>query len=217
MGIFNKVRTLGVGFAFERAFERIVPAWMLRFCSLAVYQLDIEALSGKTSPANIKICESDLELDQLGEVTFNPGGKHTGIGLMAKLDDQVVGGLWIALGDYKDHDLGLSVLLGSDGAWVYAARVDDAYRRRGIYSHPMAQSALTRISNGSPPPLIGVSSLNKGSHKAIQRVGTPMGKILMIRLGSMVWARSSGRLQQNQAFALQCTRRPIQVSVPPPM
>jgi len=213
MGIFNKVKTLGVGFAFERGFERIVPAWMLRFCSLAVYQLDIEKLSGKTSPANVKIGDSELELDQLGEVTFNPGGKHTGIGLMAKLDDQVVGGLWIALGEYKDHDLGLSVLLGSDGAWIYAARVDDAYRRRGIYSHLMAESAQARISNGHAPPLIGVSSLNKGSHKAIQRVGTPVGNILMIRLGSVVWGRSTGRLQQNQTFTLQCTRRPIEINV----
>jgi len=126
----------------------------------------------------------------------------------------MAGGLWIALGGYEDHDLGLSFLLGEHGAWVYSARVDAEYRRQGIYSHLMAESVEARRSAGQGPPLIGVSALNKGSHKAIQRMGILVGKVLMMRLGSIVWARSTGGLQQNQNVTFQCTQRPIQVRVP---
>jgi len=183
MGIVNRVKTLGIGFVFETVFESIVPAWMLRFCSLAVYQLDIEKLSvGSMSPADVKVCDGESELDHLR--------------------------------DYEDHDLGLSFLLGEHGAWVYSARVDAEYRRQGIYSHLMAESVEARRSAGQGPPLIGVSALNKGSHKAIQRMGILVGKVLMMRLGSIVWARSTGGLQQNQNVTFQCTQRPIQVRVP---
>ena len=214
MEIVNKIKTLGFGFVFERAFERIVPAWMCRFCSLAVYQVDSNKLSdGPFSTAVLKICDSSQQLEQLKEVTSSSGDAKDTIGFVATIDDAVAGGLWIALGDYRDHDLGLSFLLGNHGAWIYSARVDEAYRRRGIYSHLVAESALSRKNAGHAAPFIGVSKLNRGSHKAIQRFGTPTGQVLVIRLGSMVWARTKGELKQSQKLTLQCTRRPIQLQM----
>ena len=211
MEIVNKIKTLGLGFVFERAFERIVPAWICRFCSLAVYQIDLSKLSdGPLSTAVLKLCDSTQELKQ---ITSGSGDTEDTIGFVATIDDQVAGGLWIALGDYRDHDLGLSFLLGNEGAWIYSARVDEAYRRRGIYSQLMAESARSRKNAGHAAPFIGVSKLNRGSHRAIQRFGTPVGQVLVFRLGSMVWARIKGDLKQNRNLTLQCTRHPIQLSV----
>ena len=71
MGIAEKIKTLGVGFVFERAFERIVPAWMFRFCTLAVYQIDPDKLSGGPfSNAVIKICDSAQDLEELRAVSY---------------------------------------------------------------------------------------------------------------------------------------------------
>ena len=212
MEIANKIKTLGFGYVFERVFERTVPAWMCRFCSLAVYQVDSSKLSdGPFSTAVIKICDSTQELEQLEEVTSALGDTKNTVGFVATMDDEVAGGLWIALGDYRDHDLGLSFSLGNEGAWIYSARVDESFRRQGIYSHLMAKSAQSRKDAGHAAPFIGVSKLNRGSHKAIQLFGTPVGEVLVIRLGSMVWARAKGDLKQNRKLTLQCTRRPIQL------
>ncbi len=215
MGIVDKIKTLGFGFVFETVFERIVPVWMFRFCSLAVYQIDLDKLpSDPLSSAGVKICDSEQELEQLAEITSEYTQQKDTIGVLAKVDGQVAGGLWIAIGDYQDRDLGLSFLLGTEGTWIYSARTDAAYRRQGIYSHLMAASAQTRRNAGHTAPFIGVSRLNRGSHKAIQRFGTLVGQVLMIRLGSMVWARTKGNLQQNQNLTLRCTRRPLQFRLP---
>ena len=121
--------------------------------------------------------------------------------------------LCIALSVFDDRDLGLSFLLGDQGAWIFAARVDEEYRRQGIYSRLMAKSAEARKDAGRSAPYIGVSALNKGSHKAIKRFGTHVGKVLVIRVGSMAWGRSTGGLKQNQNWTFQCTRHPIQLEV----
>ena len=210
MRIVEKIRTLGIGFVFERAFESIVPAWMFRCSAVAVYQLDFDRFSGDPfSAAAIKICDSEQELEQLREITYVDGTT----GVLATVDGEAVGGLWIALSDFEDRDLGLSFLLGDQGAWIYAARVDEEYRRQGIYSRLMAQSAEARKNAGLAPPFIGVSTLNKGSHKAIKRFGTQVGKVLVIRVGSMAWARSTGGLKQKQNWTFQCTTRPIELEV----
>ena len=213
MRIIEKVRTLGLGFVFETVFESIVPAWIFRCSSVAVYQLNFDRFSGDPfSAAAVKICDGENELEQLREITGDTQQTRT-IGVLAKVDGKAVGGLWIALSDYQDRDLGLSFLLGDQGAWVYLARVDAQYRRRGIYSHLMAQSADAGKKAGHAAPFIGVSSLNKGSHKAIQRFGTSVGNVFVIRVGSMAWARSTGDLKQNQNWTFQCTRRPIELEV----
>jgi len=195
MRIIEKVRTLGLGFVFETVFESIVPAWIFRCSSVAVYQLNFDRFSGDPfSAAAVKICDGENELEQLREITGDTQQTRT-IGVLAKMDGKAVGGLWIALSDYQDRDLGLSFLLGDQGAWVYLARVD------------------AKKSAGHAAPCIGVSSLNKGSHKAIQRFGTQVGNVFVIRLGSMAWARSTGNLKQNQNWTFQCTRRPIELEV----
>ena len=210
MRIVEKIRTLGIGFVFERAFESVVPAWMFRCSSVAVYQLDSDKFSGDPfSAATIKICDGEHELEQLREITK----VDSAIGVLATVDGEAVGGLCLALSDFEDRDLGLSFLLGDQGAWIYAARVDEEYRRRGIYSQLMAQSAKVRKNEGLAAPFIGVSALNKGSHKAIKRFGAPIGRVFVIRVGSMAWARSTGDLKQNQSLTLQCTRRPIELEV----
>ena len=211
MGIVNRIGKLG--FVFERAFERIVPAWIFRFCSLAVYQIDFDKLAdGQFSSAVIKTCNSAQDRQQLKEITRASGDPKDTIGFVATLDDEVAGGLWISLGDYRDDDLGLSFLLGNEEAWIYSARVDEHHRRRGVYSHLLAASAQSRKNEGHAAPFIGVSKLNRGSQKAIQYLGTPVGEVLTIRLGSMVWARTKGDLNQRQNLTLRCTHRPIQLS-----
>jgi len=215
MGIVDKVKTLGLGFVFETVFEQVVPAWMFRFCSLAVYQIDLDKLpSAPLSRAAVKICDSGQDLEQLTEITSEYTQQKDSIGVLAKLDGQVAGGVWIAIGDYEDRDLGLSFWLGTKGAWLYSARVDAAYRRQGIYSHLLAESALSRKHAGHTAPFLGVSKLNRGSHRSIQRFGALVGQVLVIRLGSIVWARTVGNLKQSHSLTLQCTRRPIQFSMP---
>ena len=215
MGIVDKIKKLGCGYIFERVFERIVPVWMFRFCSLAVYQIDLSKLSGGPfSNADIKICDSTQELGELRKVTFADGAEGSTIGFVATVDREVAGGLWVAIGDFQDGDLGLSFMLGQEGTWIYGARVDDAYRRQGIYSHLMDESTQSRKNAGHAEPYIGVSKLNQGSHKAIQRFGTLVGQVSVIRLGSIVWARAKGDLKQDQDWTFQCTRRPIQLRLP---
>lgn len=214
MGIVNKIRTLGAGFVFETLFERIVPAWMFRFCCLAVYQLDLETFSShRLSAADVTVCDSNRQLEQLREITSDFTAQHQQVGLLATVDDQVAGGLWLALGNYEDRDLGLRFLLDRETSWVYSARVDAAYRRQGIYSHLMCTAAKVRSAAGHPCPHIGVSSLNKGSRAAIERHGIRVGTVRTVRVGSIVWARASGRVKQKHSLTLGCVGQPIEFSL----
>lgn len=214
MGIVAQIKALGFSYVFERVFERIVPAWVFRFSSLAVYQIDSNKLSGgASSKAVIKICDSAQDLEGLREVTSADGEESRTTGFVARIDGEVAGGLWVAIGDFQDGDLGLTFNLGHERTWIYGARVDAAYRRQGIYSHLMAESTQSRKDAGQVAPFIGVSKFNKGSHRAIQRFGTLIGEVFVIRLGSIVWARTKGDMEQNQNLTLQCTRRPIQLNL----
>ena len=214
MGIINKVRELGIGFVLETVFERIVPAWVFRISSMAVYQLEFDKLSGaRLSNASVKLCDSEQELAQLRELTSDYSEQGHVIGVQAKVDDQIVGGLWMATDEYRDHDMGLSFSLEDDHTWIYSARVEAAYRRQGIYSHLMSESAQSRKRQQKSAPLIAVSSVNQGSRKAIQRFSTFVGNMLVIRIGSVAWARTTGDLQQDQNWTLQCSRRPLQLKL----
>ena len=212
MRIIDKVRELGIGFVLETVFESIVPAWLFRIASIAVYQLDFEKMSGApVSNASVSLCDDEQELAQLKEFTSDYSVQRQVIGVQAKVDDQIVGGLWLATHDYHDHDIGLSFPLGSERTWVYSARVDPAYRRQGIYSHLMSESAQSRNRQQKSAPLIAVSSVNQASRKAIQRFATLVGKVRVIRIGTVAWASSTGDLQQTQNWTFQCKRRPIEV------
>ena len=64
MGIVAQIKSLGFSYVFERVFERIVPVWMFRFSSLAVYQIDSYKFSaGPHSNAVVKGCDSAQELE----------------------------------------------------------------------------------------------------------------------------------------------------------
>ena len=185
---------------------------MFRISSIAVYQLDFDKLSGgPLSNAAVKLCDNEQELAELRELTSDYSEQEGLIGVLAKVDGEVVGGLWMATNDYRDYDMGLSFCLGADRTWIYSARVEPDYRRRGIYSHMMSASAQSRNDQQKSAPLIAVSSVNTASSKAIQRFSTYVGKVLVIRIGSGAWARSTGDMQQTQNWTLQCSRRPIQL------
>ena len=214
MGIINKVRELGIGFVLETLFERFVPAWVFRIASIAVYQLDFDKLSGAPlSNASVSFCDSEQELEELRELTSHSSVEPHLIGVLARVDGQVAGGLWIATSEFCDKDVGLLFSLGAERTWIYSARVEPPFRRQGIYSHLMSESAQSRKRQQKSAPLIAVSEVNRGSREAIQRFSTFVGKVLVIRVGSMVWARSTGDLQQNQNWTFRCSRSPIQVEV----
>jgi len=216
MGTIEKVRALGLGYVLETLFERFVPAWVFRISSVAVYQLDFDKFAdSRLSTATVKICDSEKELEQLQEITCDDTPQKNTIGVLATAQSEVTGGLWLATGDYRDHDLGLLLLLGenNEDAWIYSARVAAEYRRQGIYSHLMATTVQSRKAEGNSAPFIGVSELNKGSRNAIKRFANPVGKVLIIRIGSLAWARSTGDLKQRQRWTASCTKRPIQITM----
>ena len=214
MRIVNKIRELGIGFVLETVFERVVPAWVFRISSIAVYQLDFDKLSSApVSNASVSLCDGEQELTQLKEFTADFSQQRQVIGVQAKIDGQFVGGLWMAINDYRDHDMGLLFSLDAERTWIYSARVDPAYRRQGIYSQLMSESAQSRKRQQKSAPLIAVSSVNQASRKAIERFVTFVGKVFVIRITTIAWASSTGDLQQTQKWTLQCTRHPIQLKL----
>ena len=214
MEIINKVRGLGIGYVLEALFERVIPAWLFRICLLEVYQLDFDKLSAaRLSNASVNICDNEHELEQLKELTSHGSVEPHFIGVLARVEGQAAGGLWMATKEFRDNDVGLSFTLEAGHTWIYAARVEPHYRRQGIYSHLMSESAQSRKRQQKSAPLIAVSRLNRASRKGIQRFGTLVGKVLVIRIGSVAWARSTGDLRQNQNWTFQCSQRPIHLKL----
>ena len=104
MGIVGQIKSLGFSYVFERVFERIVPAWMFRFSSLAVYQIESSKFSdGPFSNAVVKICDSAQEFEGLRDVTSADGEEAQTIGFVAKMDSEVAGGCLLYTSDAADE------------------------------------------------------------------------------------------------------------------
>ena len=142
--MLKKIRRTGFLYSIGIAINRIVPAWLFRFRSFVVYEMDptkfdsenIGVSNDSDSPLQISWCESEHDLQSVQTLTYTTAENLQGEYKIAqaKSGQQLAGALWAVKDCFVEEELGTKTYLEPDQAWLFAALVDQAFRRQGVYA-----------------------------------------------------------------------------------
>jgi GNAT superfamily N-acetyltransferase len=172
--MLQQIKQNGLAYSTAIAFNRIVPSWLFRCRRFVIYQLDPNSVDLRSSSAdNIRVrwCETESDYQALEKLTFFRRELSTGElqGCLAEIDGQNVGGFWAATQQFDEAELGIRIILDSNQAWLFAANVDKAFRRMGVYSQILAFIVAELANQGRNQPLVAVNPNNIGSNKIHQQ------------------------------------------------
>ena len=142
--MLKKIRRTGFLYSIGIVINRIVPAWLFRFRQFVVYEMDAakfeaEQMSGtpdESTSLHISWCETEEDLKAAQRLTYTTADKLLGEYKIAqaKSGQQLAGALWGVKDYFFEEELGIKLHLEPHQVWLFAALVDQAFRRQGIYA-----------------------------------------------------------------------------------
>ena len=224
----NNVRSRGMLYCVEILFNRFVPAWVFRYSSGNLYQLDIENLS-KNCPSSfndddiIFSCLDDPKSDAWhalraftrnsipAESTVN----HFGYVIYdASETQQILAGVWVASDEFQEEDLGFAVQLSPQQGWLYCAHVGKHSRGRGIYKRLLCSVAKHSRERGVSQLVCVVQTWNRISRFAHERRSNwIMGWISSFRIGPLAWLTTAGNVMLERRFVSNPSNSPAIIRV----
>ena len=91
--------------------------------------------------------------------------------------EQPVGVAWIALDTFEETQLGLSLRLNPEQAWLHSGYVTPGWRKRGVYQALLRFILNSLQEQNADQMLLGVSIGNEASRKSHESVGAkPIGR-----------------------------------------
>ena len=144
ISVLKKIRRTGFLYSIGIIINRVVPAWLFRFRQFVVYEMDaskfepeeIDQTNAQASPLQLCWCETKDDLQAVQELTYTLADKLQGQYKIAqaKSDQQLAGALWGVKDRFDEEELGTILHLNPHQIWLFAALVDQAFRRQGIYA-----------------------------------------------------------------------------------
>ena len=142
--MLKKIRRTGFLYSIGIIINRIVPAWLFRFRQFVVYEMDASKFepeeicetNDQNSPLQVSWCETTDDLKAVEMLTYTAADKLQGEYniAQAKSGPQLAGALWGVKDRFAEEELGTVLHLSADEIWLFAALVDVAFRRQGIYA-----------------------------------------------------------------------------------
>jgi len=209
-----------------RSVQRCVaalPASLLRFRPFGVYAIGLPQQTSEPQDTTvdqtrqIKWITTQDEARCLGELATDENiascNGTTRRAAAVWQAQELVAVVWVAAESFSEDELGLDYHLHHDEVWLFAAVVDPAYRRQGIYRQllqflieELSQTQVKRI-------LLGVSSGNKPSQLAHLRQGAKqLGSIFAMKCLGFVFCKVQGRVKKAPPLGLRW-RRKIEITV----
>lgn len=222
----EKAKAQGLIRSAELLFTRFVPAWVFRYSSGNIYELDIEQLSQHCPDlADDEIvfrCLEDSSSDawrELRAFTWNAvpaetTGNDFGYVIYDEKGNDILAGVWVAREDFQEEDLGFRIKLGPEQAWLYCAYVSPQARGRGIYKKLLALVADDLLKRGMTQLVCVVQAWNRISRMAHEkRSRWIIGWISSIRVGCFAWLSKAGDVTLERRFVSNPARSPANVEV----
>ncbi|MDB4766769.1 hypothetical protein OAG71_03675 [bacterium] len=142
--VLKKIRRTGFLYLIGIVINRIVPAWLFRFRQFVVYEIDASKFESEETggpndqapPLQISWCETNNDLQAVQQLTYTKADKLQGQYRIAqaKSGQQLAGALWGVKDCFVEEELGTVLHLNPNQIWLFAALVDGAFRRQGIYA-----------------------------------------------------------------------------------
>ena len=139
MGLLDRIKQTGWRYSFEIAFNRFVPKWLFRCRKFNVYQLGSRVERSTHTPLQETVvgwCDSDADTEAVEKLTYFNRSLSSGDlkACQARIGNDLAGGFWRATKQFDESELGIRYRLNENQAWLFAALVDTAHRRKGIYN-----------------------------------------------------------------------------------
>ncbi|MGB7347128.1 MAG: GNAT family N-acetyltransferase [Pirellulaceae bacterium] len=139
----SAVRSRGLLYSLGIVFNRLIPAAVFRFRVFQILELDTELAIQPVSGLDDQIitivrCQTPAEVESAEQLTFatiearDPSSEFQ-TAWIARMDDINCGGVWTTEKSFDETELGVRIELPVEGIWIYAAYIDKAFRRKGIY------------------------------------------------------------------------------------
>jgi hypothetical protein len=203
-------------------FNRIVPEWFFRCRRFVIYELadkSSEIIQPDSDSVSVRWCSTDSEFDAVSEVTYvDPKLLPAGVtAVIAEVGNDVAGGIWCQAGSkFPENELGISLTLDKEQAWLFGAREDPKFRQRGVYGQILAFAIPSLAQRRTQKILVAVNPDNKASNRIHQRWSNKkVGKVFAARLISIVFCWSWGEAKCKRHFSFNSKTNPIPVQFSP--
>ena len=216
--MLKKLRQTGVMYSIGIAINRVVPSWLFRFRIFRVYQIDPktvlpQAEASDNDSIQVSLAQTDADISAVSTLTwFQPGNMDADFqSAQAKIDGQLAGAVWAAGRGFDETDLGLRIELTPDQSWIFAALVDEQFRRRGIYSRVFGFMVNHLEQAAIGEQLLCINPYNIASVKAHEKYfDSVLGNVVALRVLGLAFCLCSGqRLQRSSWISTNCKSKPI--------
>ena len=216
--MLKKLRQTGVMYSIGIAINRVVPSWLFRFRIFRVYQIDPQTVLPQAEASDndsiqVSLAQTDADISAVSTLTwFQPGNMDADFqSAQAKIDGQLAGAVWAAGRGFDETDLGLRIELTPDQSWIFAALVDEQFRRRGIYSRVFGFMVNHLEQAAIGEQLLCINPYNIASVKAHEKYfDSVLGNVVALRVLRLAFCLCSGqRLQRSSWISTNCKSKPI--------
>ncbi|MEM6688904.1 MAG: hypothetical protein AAF664_05720 [Planctomycetota bacterium] len=177
-------------------FNRIIPEAWMRFRPFVVLQLTAaqEFDTPSSDAFRVTRCVTDEQIKAVADITFvgDPSQFPNATGYLISDNDQILGGVWIATGEFTESELGVRLELRDYQVWLFAASIKKEARGQGVYRRLLGQVLSEQEDKRV---YCSINRFNKASLAAHRRfTEANQGSALVARVGSRVWASGKGKL-----------------------
>ncbi len=226
MSVIQKLKERGLLHSIEILFNRIVPAWLFRFSTGNVFELDpqklAEVLNAMDNSDFILTCveQGSQARDQLRTLTWNSVPMETsandfGYSIADRgTPEDVLGGVWAGIESFQEADLGFQLQFADHQSWIYCAYVKQQAQGKGVYKRLLSFGSNDLIEKGYQRIYVVIQPWNKASTYIHQKYAKgKIGKITALRLFSLCAVFCSGAVGKDRTLTGNPLSNPVQLHI----
>ena len=226
MRVIQKLKERGLLHSIEIVFNRIVPAWLFRFSTGNVFEMDPQKLAAVFDELDntdfILTCveQGSQARDQLRTLTWNSVPKETsandfGYSIADRRSPEgVLGGVWAGIENFQEADLGFQLQFADHQSWVYCAYVNQQAQGKGVYKRLLSFGCNDLIEKGYQRIYVVIQPWNKASTYVHQKYAkAKVGSITALRVLSLCAVFTSGAVKKDRTMTGAPLSNPVQLLI----
>ncbi len=226
MSLIQKLKERSLLHSIEILFNRIVPAWLFRFCTGTVFELDTQKLAelfGEMDKSDFVLTcveQSSQARDQLRTLTWNSVPLETSANdfgySIAHLStpEDVLGGVWAGIESFQEANLGFQLLFDDRQSWIYCAYVKPEAQGKGVYKRLLSFSSNDLIEKGYQRICVIIQPWNRASTHVHQKYAMgKIGTITALRVFSLCAVFTTGAVEKDRTITGFPLSKPIRLHI----
>ena len=226
MSVIQKLKERGLLHSIEIVFNRIVPAWLFRYCTGIVFELDpqklAEVLNGMDNSDFVLTCveQGSQARDQLRTLTWNSVPVETSSNdfgysiAQVSTPDDVLGGVWAGIESFQEDNLGFQLQFDDHQSWIYCVYVNQDAQGKGVYKRLLSFGTSDLIEKGYRRIYVVIQPWNKASAYIHSKYAKgKIGTITGVRVFSLCAVFSTGAVEKDRTITGSPLSKPVQLRI----